>query len=141
MLPALEGDSLAVGMQPYLAARPFDAQVGRTTEEGVARLGHMHLHGRTVYVSLGTNDPGHSAAWMSRQVRRVLAMGPRLVVWGEIRVEGKSYDDTLNRGLKRVKSSRLRLVRAVRPGAGDGIHLTREGYRLRAARFRQATKG
>ena len=143
MLPTVvQGDSLAVGMRAALERQvpvaAYDAKIGRGTAEGVRLLAKRNLRHKIVLVSLGTNDLGRSAGWMERQVRAVARKHPRCVVWGEVRVEGTTADRRLNSGIRRV--SGVRLVRAVRPAGGDGIHLTVKGYALRAKRFADAAK-
>jgi lysophospholipase L1-like esterase len=145
MLPVIvNGDSLAVGMQAALEARlhpaAYNAHVGRTLAEGVAILRTRTLEGRIILISLGTNDLGRSAGYMASAVRTILKRKPACVVWGEIRVENQNGSATLNRGLRSVKDPRIRLVRAVRPDAGDGVHLTSASYERRAARFAQAAR-
>lgn len=144
MLPALvEGDSLAVGMRAALTRRvpvaAYDAKEGRSTEAGLARLLSRDLRHKIVVVSLGTNDLGRSSSWISAQARRVVRAKPRCVIWGEIRVEGTTLDNRLNDGLRGVRG--IRLVSAVRPDAGDGIHLSAAGYTVRAQRFARAARG
>lgn len=143
MLPAVvQGDSLAVGMRPALEQRinvaSYNAKGGRGTDEGLRLLLRRDLRHKIVIVSLGTNDLGRSAAWMEQRVRAVVRKHPRCVVWGEVRVEGTTADRRLNAGIRRVKG--VRFVRAVRPAGGDGIHLTPQGYVLRAKRFAAAAK-
>lgn len=128
----LAGDSLAVGMQPYLRPQIADIRVGRHTEDELRRLRRFDVRGKTILVSLGTNDLGHSAAWMAHEARRLLARGPRCVAWGEINVRGTTLDDRLNAGLRRT---RVHLVRAV-PTGPDGVHP--RSYAALARRFRTA---
>lgn len=137
MLPVLvEGDSLAVGMRPYLQARYYDAQVGRSAVEGVPRLLARNISGRIVFVSLGTNDFWRPTGWFRRQVRRVhRAVGSGCVVWGTTpnsrRLNGVLWD---------ARGIHFKVVRHVQPGP-DGIHPTFQGYKLLAARYKRAAGG
>lgn len=144
MIAIVEGDSLAVGMQASLMRRvyveSYDARINRTTAEGVARLRTKHLRNRTVFVSLGTNDLGRSAGYMANQVKAVLAMHPKCVVWGEVAANRRNGVSTINRGLRSIHSSRLVLVKPITPTGPDGVHLTPHQYRLRAARFAAAAQ-
>lgn len=131
----VQGDSLAVGMRPYIRAESYDARVGRRTDTGVMRLHAQHIAGKIVLISLGTNDLGRSARWMEHEARAVRALRPRCIVWGEINVRGTTLDDRLNVGLRAAK---VRLVRAVAPGP-DGVHP--RDYRVLARRFKAAAQG
>lgn len=129
---------MRASLEARIPVAAFNAKTGRGTAEGVRLLAKRDLRHKIVLVSLGTNDLGRSAAWMERQVRMVARKHPRCVVWGEVRVEGTTADRRLNAGIRRVKG--VRFVRAVSPAGGDGIHLTPQGYRLRAKRFAAAAK-
>ena len=73
------GDSLAVGMRPYLKRMitnrkvTFDVRHGRTTPEGLERLRDdlQFMAPQTIVVSLGTND-GSNAELFADRVRRLL---------------------------------------------------------------------
>src|SRR6478735_1058330 len=105
----LVGDSLNVGIEPYLAdALPgwgIDAhdRVGRSTVEGVAELERLRGRlGRVVVVSLGTNDADGSEPAFVRLVGRALEIvGPnRCLVWATIvraGVERTGFDEVLRR--------------------------------------------
>jgi hypothetical protein len=147
--PIVEGDSLAVQMRPFLApAHAYDAKPGRPLRTGVDRLlARDDLDGRTVLVSLGTADYlfGLSTpADMAHEARRLLRRAG-CVVWKRIRAERGPWGDTgdggaaLNAGLERVK--RLRLVDAVQPDAGDGLHFTPTAAAEQARRMERAARG
>jgi hypothetical protein len=105
------GDSLAVGMRPFLAPLlgdrvvAFDARTGRTTPQGMQVLRRLLTTAKpaTVVVSLGTND-GPDAARFADRIRRILgALPPRTcVVWPSIiRPPRKGTYDGLDRVLRR----------------------------------------
>jgi lysophospholipase L1-like esterase len=87
------GDSLAVGMRPFLVPMLGDREVawnarsGRTTPQGiqVLRATLAQITPATVVISLGTND-GPSPERFADRIRRVLlALPPRAcVVWPTI---------------------------------------------------------
>jgi GDSL-like Lipase/Acylhydrolase family len=114
------GDSLAVGMRPFLGSMlpdrevVWDARTGRTTPQGLARLRAdlPQVAPTTVVVSLGTNDgsdPGHFA---SRMRRLLFALPPTAcVVWPAIyRPPRKGPYEALNRVLRRQARSDPRFV-------------------------------
>lgn len=82
------GDSLGVGLSPYLAAwatthsLPFveDTKVGRFTKQQAV---DQVPPGALVFVSLGTNDATSSAgaAALSQFLANLQARGPRAIVW------------------------------------------------------------
>lgn len=90
----LEGDSLAVGaaapLKQQLTARGWkvavDAQVGRTTAQGLARLRGRDVLERTLVISLGTNDDPHQAGAFARRARAIVDLaGPRrCVLWLDV---------------------------------------------------------
>jgi lysophospholipase L1-like esterase len=144
------GDSLAVGMKPYLGELlgasevVWDARSGRTTPEGLvrlrARLGQVTP--QTVVISLGTNDGPDPARFASR-IRRALAAIPAgaCVVWTDInRPPRKGRYHGLNRVLERaaVQDPRMVLVhwdRAVlhkSVSLPDGLHPDAAGFELRS---------
>jgi lysophospholipase L1-like esterase len=144
------GDSLAVGMKPYLgdllgaSEVVWDARSGRTTPEGLvrlrARLGQVTP--QTVVISLGTNDGPDPARFASR-IRRALAAIPAgaCVVWTDInRPPRKGRYHGLNRVLERaaVQDPRMVLVhwdRAVLQKSvslPDGLHPDAAGFELRS---------
>lgn len=152
------GDSLAVGMRPYLSRfLPgwrviHDARSGRRLAEGMARFDAAPPpDGETVYAfSLFTNDrPGDILA-LEVAVRRSTSWGCAL--WATIArppVDRRSYEE-VNERLRRLAAAspeRLRLVEWAAPaerGPGwlkaDRIHGTPTGYRNRAALYAAAAK-
>lgn len=105
------GDSLAVGMQPFLGpmlgdrVAAFDARTGRTTPQGMQVLHRLlrTVTPATVVVSLGTND-GPDPARFADRIHRILdALPPRAcVVWPSIiRPSRKGPYDGLDRILRR----------------------------------------
>jgi hypothetical protein len=87
------GDSLAVGMRPFLIpllgdrAVAWNARTGRTTPQGMQELRAMlpTVTPATVVISLGTND-GPDPARFANRIRRILRMLPpqACVVWPSI---------------------------------------------------------
>lgn len=154
----LVGDSLNVGIEPYLAkALPgwkvvANDRVGRSTPEGVAeveaRRPALSTH---VVVSLGTNDPPGAAEAFRSDVERLLELaGPnRCVVWATIWRDG-SPDDAFNAVLRDAAAANQR-VRVVEWAsmvdehpewlAPDGLHGNETGYRERAREVADAAKG
>jgi lysophospholipase L1-like esterase len=144
----LVGDSLNVGVEPYLPDRlagwsiDADDEVGRTTEAGLAALeGLGAALAPVVVVSLGTNDPQADVEGFRDRLRRALALtGPdRCVVWPTIWRGGAN--DAFNEVLAQEAeaSSGLHVVDWVglverRPElmGADGVHPTEEGYAARA---------
>jgi lysophospholipase L1-like esterase len=144
------GDSLAVGMKPYLGQLlgssevVWDARSGRTTPEGL-----VHLRARlrqvmpqTVVISLGTNDGPDPARFASR-IQRALAAIPAgaCVVWTDInRPPRKGRYHGLNRVLEQAASRDPRMVlvhwdRAVLHHAvslPDGLHPDAAGFEYRS---------
>lgn len=154
----LIGDSLNVGVEPYLAdALPrwklvVNDRVGRSTPEGVSELeaGRPVLSSHVV-VSLGTNDPqGASAAFRVDVARLLELVGPsRCVIWATIWRGGAPSDD-FNAALREgaAANGRVRLVewatmvRAHRDWlAPDGLHGSEAGYRARARAIAEAVEG
>lgn len=105
------GDSLAVGMRPFLGPMLgdreviWDARTGRTTPQGLARLRAdlPQVTPTTVVVSLGTNDGSDPGRFASRMRRLLFALPPTAcVVWPAIyRPPRKGPYDALNRVLRR----------------------------------------
>jgi lysophospholipase L1-like esterase len=144
------GDSLAVGMEPYLGAMlisgavVWDARSGRTTPQGLVRLRARLREDppQAVVISLGTNDGPDPRRFASR-VRRVLQAIPAstCVVWPDInRPPRKGRYDALNRVLDQAAADDPRLVlvrwdRAVlrgRVALPDGLHPEAAGFRYRS---------
>ena len=153
----LIGDSLNVGMEPYLdAALPrwrvvANDQVGRTTPEGIAELeaGRPALSSYVV-VSLCTNDPPDGVVAFRANVARVLELtGPdRCVIWATVwrdRRPSVDYNDVLREAAEANK--RLRLVAWAemvdkQPAllGRDGLHGNEAGYRKRAEAVAEAMR-
>ena len=148
----VNGDSLAVGTQPYLPRELGRWKVTQSTavsRHAFEGAGVLRAYGRglprVIHVSLGTNDDPRSASGFRSAIRSVMAVaGPRrCVVWANIvrpPVAGASYAG-YNRALARESRPRknLRVVnwaRKVRDNsywlAGDGVHVSAEGYRAPA---------
>jgi hypothetical protein len=145
----LVGDSLNVGVEPYLGEElpgwRIDAhdRVGRPTQEGIDVL--RSLGGGlapVVVVSLGTNDADGSEPAFRRMVSQAVAIvGPRrCLVWATVVRDGAARTG-FNRVLEDARSEHpnVRLVdwaalvgddRALL--AGDLVHGTPEGYARRA---------
>ncbi len=146
---ALVGDSLNVGVEPYLeAALPgFEViandQVGRRTPEGIEEIeqGRARL-APYVVVSLGTNDPPTAVDAFRHDVARLTALvgSGRCLVWATIWRDG-APDDAFN-GVLRDAAAANRRLRLVEWGAmvqdhsdwlaPDGLHGSDAGYRARA---------
>jgi lysophospholipase L1-like esterase len=144
------GDSLAVGMRPYLGTMlgssevVWDARSGRTTPEGLVRLG-ARLHEvtpRTVVISLGTND-GPDPQRFAERIQRALDAIPvsACVVWVDInRPPRKGRYQGLNRVLEQAATDDPRMVlvhwdRAVlhrSVSLPDGLHPDAPGFRYRS---------
>jgi lysophospholipase L1-like esterase len=148
----VNGDSLAVGTQPYFpGALPgwsirTSASISRHAFEGA---GVLRAQGsslaRVVFVSLGTNDDPRNVGSFRSSVRSIMSVaGPeRCVVWSTIvrpAVAGASYAG-YNRVLKaeaaarpnlRVFRWRALLSRHPEWLGPDGVHVTGVGYKVRA---------
>jgi lysophospholipase L1-like esterase len=150
------GDSLAVGLEPYLgplvAPRTvvWDTVAGGTTPEGLVRL-RAALRSVTpsaVLISLGTND-GPSPARFRDRIHRALRAVPAAacVVWADIhRAARKGPFRRLNGVLVQAARRDPRLIvvrwsRAVVRGQvvlPDGIHPDSAGFEYRSRLFAQA---
>lgn len=149
---ALLGDSLNVGLEPYLAeeldgwALDSENREGRRTQEGLAELDSLDQPLPPVLVvSLGTNDFDGDPEVFGRQVERLLdRIGPdRCVVWSTLWLSGgplAAHNDVL----REIARSRPALVLddwaalvASRPEllAFDGVHGSPAGYAERAERI------
>ncbi len=154
---ALVGDSLNVGVEPYLAhALPgfgviADDRVGWRTREGIAEIeqGRARLAPHVV-VSLGTNDPPGAVAAFRHDVARVTALvGPgRCLVWATIWRDG-GPDGGFNAVLREAAAAnrRMRLVEWAEMVqehsdwlASDGLHGNETGYRERARAIAAAVR-
>jgi hypothetical protein len=144
------GDSLAVGLRPFLGDMVggrqvvWDARTGRTTPQGMARLRAdlLQVAPATVVVSLGTNDGSDPNRFASRMQRLLLALPPTAcVVWPAIyRPPRKGPYEALNRVLRRQMQRDPRLVVprwdvVVLRGEvrlPDGLHPDQFGFRHRS---------
>jgi lysophospholipase L1-like esterase len=150
------GDSLAVGLEPYLGplvaprALAWDVSAGRTTPEGILRLRAdlRTLSPRAVLISLGTNDGPHADRFRDR-IRRALRAIPRgaCVVWADLdRPPRKGPYRSMNAVLAREarRDARLHVLhwhRAVASGRvhlRDGIHPDTAGFDYRSRQFARA---
>jgi len=144
------GDSLAVGMRPYLDGQlgssevVWDARSGRTTPEGL-----VHLRARlrevtpqTVVISLGTND-GTDPHRFAGRIQRALEAIPAgaCIVWTDInRPPRKGRYRGLNRVLEQAAAHDPRMVlvhwdRAVLHGSvslPDSLHPDAAGFKYRS---------
>jgi hypothetical protein len=153
----LVGDSLNVGIEPYLDDElpgwAIDAhdRVGRATDEGVEVLRERRgALAPVVVVSLGTNDPEGSEdrfAELVEEATRLVGPG-RCLVWATITRDATprtGFNDVLEEA--RSAHSAVRLVEwasLVDEDAGllaaDGVHGTPDGYALRAAETARAVR-
>jgi hypothetical protein len=150
----VNGDSLAVGTQPYFpGALPgwsvrTSASISRHAFEGPGVLRSAGSLPRYLAMSLGTNDDPRQASVFRSAIRETMAIaGPRrCVVWATVvrpAVAGATYAG-YNRVLRAQARKRpnldvvhwRRLVRSHPEWlAGDGAHVNAEGYRARARAF------
>jgi lysophospholipase L1-like esterase len=144
----LVGDSLNVGIEPYLAdelhGRPIDAHdlVGRRTREGIEELRRLGADlAPVVVVSLGTNDADGSEAEFRELVAEGIALaGPdRCVVWATILRDGtpragfnRVLEDAAARGELRLVDWAGMATEDPSLLAADRVHGTPEGYARRA---------
>ncbi len=144
------GDSLAVGMQPFLGEMIADREVtfavrhGRTTPQGLLTLRQelQRFAPQTIVVSLGTNDGSDARVFAGRVRRTLLEVPPAVcVVWPAItRPPRKGAYKALNRVLRDAarRDPRLTIInwdRMVEKGTvalRDGVHPDADGYRFRA---------
>lgn len=152
------GDSLAVGMRPFLGDLmgsdevTWDAVSGRTTPDGLralrGRLREARPH--TIVISLGTND-GSDPARFTDRLRRVLSAAPAeaCVVWAAVfRPPRKGAFRALNLALRAEARHDRRLVvvdwdRAVDRGRAllpDGLHPGPEGFLYRSRMMATAAR-
>jgi hypothetical protein len=144
------GDSLAVGMRPFLSQMitdrevTFDVRAGWTTPQGMEalRLDLEQFAPQTFVISLGTNDGSDPGVFADR-VRRTLRQMPpyACVIWPSIiRPKRKGDYEGLNRVLRAEARRDRRLTvlnwdRMVAKGTvalRDGVHPDEDGYRFRA---------
>jgi lysophospholipase L1-like esterase len=156
----VDGDSLAVGMLPFLpAALPgwqisSSAETGRHTAFGVAKLRERaDALPRFVVISLGTNDDSRDTEGFRGGVSEALSIAgdKRCVVW--LNVARPPFAGTSYAGIngvldeEAVAHSNLVVIDwatsvHAHPGwlAPDGVHLTAEGYRARALETARAIR-
>ena len=144
----LVGDSLNVGIEPYLGdALPgwrLDThdRVGRATQEGIDELRSLGGLAPVVVVSLGTNDADGSEPEFRKLVNEAVAIvGPRrCLVWATVVRDGAPRTG-FNQALADARSAHgnVRLVEWAAMVdddgellAGDLVHGTPEGYARRA---------
>jgi hypothetical protein len=144
------GDSLAVGMKPFLREMipdrkvTVDARAGRTTPQGMEalRLDLQYTAPQTVVISLGTNDGSDAKLFGDRVRRMLLDIDPdTCIVWPAIiRPPRKGDYRGLNKVLRREarRDRRMTIIpwdRMVSKGTvslRDGVHPNSDGYRYRA---------
>ena len=154
------GDSLSVGTDPYLRERLPDYRIERLYDVGlhaydaaaiVARAGPKLP--RVLVVSAGTNDDPRIVSTFARSVSTVVrtAGRDRCIVWPTISrppAAGTTYGG-LNRALARATAHHENLVlvywarmvgRHPRWLSRDGVHVSADGYRARAAAIAAAVK-
>lgn len=141
------GDSLTVGSKRSIQSNlkrqtssvQVNAQVGRFTHAGIPILRSSQAKRANVWVvALGTND-GPNAGTAKRNVRKVMKLaGKRQVVWLTLVRPGKY--ERVNAALKQLDSRYQNLTVAdwanvvkqnKRLLAGDRVHLTAHGYKIR----------
>ena len=144
----LVGDSLNVGIEPYLGdaldgrrVDPHDL-VGRATAEGVDVLADLGPRlAPVVVVSLGTNDADGTEEEFRALVDRAVALvgAGRCLVWATIVRDGSrtGFNEILAETASEHPNVRLvdwASIVADDPGllASDAVHGTAEGYRRRA---------
>ena len=152
------GDSLSVGTDPYLRPhlRAYRIQrhydVGLHAYDAATLVAGMERSLPSVLVvSAGTNDDPRIVSTFERAIATILAAAgrARCVVWPTIArppAVGKSYDG-LNRALIRAAERHRNLVLVgwawrvrLHPRwlAADGVHVSADGYRARAAAIADA---
>lgn len=154
---ALVGDSLNLGLEPYLRhdlrGWPMiaDDVVGRQTREGIGALAAAGARlAPTVVISLGTNDPPDDAAGFARHVGEVVRLaGPgRCIVWSTIWRDGAPLEP-FNRILREQAQANRRFqvvewasMVQEHPDwlAPDGLHGSETGYLKRASAVAAAVR-
>ena len=152
------GDSLAVGLRPFLGGMladrtlSWDAKSGRTTPQGLAalRAALRHETPQAVVVSLGTNDGWDPRRFADRLTRVLAAIPPQsCVVWPALfRPARKGPYLALNAVLRARARQDPRLVvlnwdRWVTSGRvhlPDGLHPDDAGYQYRSAKIAAAVQ-
>jgi len=128
------GDSLAVGIAPYVHERVVDAAVGRASRAGLrAILGRRNA---VLLVSLGANDADRDPRFV-RRVRAAL-VGRRCVAW--LAPSQRPHLRSVLRSAARA-DARLRIVSMRGVRLSDGVHPDPSGYRVLAGRMTSACQG
>jgi len=156
----VNGDSLAVGTQPYIPGflRGWSVQqsasISRHAPEGPAILrSYGRALPRVIVMSLGTNDDPNAVSTFRQAIRDTLSIAGerRCVVWVNIvrpPVGGTTYAG-YNKALADESKPRenLRVVNWARIASqhpewfgGDGVHPDATGYRERARVIARAVK-
>jgi lysophospholipase L1-like esterase len=154
------GDSLSVGTDPYLRKRLRGYRIERLYDVGLHAYDAATVVDRSrvslpsvLVISAGTNDDPRGVSTFARAISAILraAGDDRCVVWPTIRrpsAVGASYDG-FNRALGRAASRHPQLVLVDWVGmvrrhpawlSRDGVHVSVEGYRARAAAIAAAVK-
>jgi lysophospholipase L1-like esterase len=144
----LVGDSLNVGMEPYLREAlegwtiAADDVVGRATAAGLEALAGRLLPSGAVVISLGTNDPPGDVETFRHGVGRAIALAGRdsCVVWATIWRDGaanEAFNEVLREAAREQSNFRVLDWAAMleeHPAwlGADGTHASPEGYRARA---------
>jgi lysophospholipase L1-like esterase len=151
------GDSLAVGLKPFLAddlGEPvaWDAKSGRTSPQGLfaLRAALRQVQPTTVVLSLGTNDGSNPLRFAERMHKALSAIpSGACVVWATLyRPARKGPFPQLNRVLRAEAAvdARLTLVNwdwVVARGAvtlPDGLHPDSAGFHLRSRLIADAVR-
>jgi hypothetical protein len=143
----LVGDSLNVGIEPYLRDAfgyweiATDDAVGRSTADGIAALERLRGTPGPVVVSLGTNDDPSDAGSFHARVEELLRLVPgRCVIWATLWRDG-APENRLNEVLHEIARSRPNVhlldwaaMLEAHPEwrARDETHGSPDGYRARA---------
>jgi hypothetical protein len=156
----VNGDSLAVGTAPYIPRElrrwrvTQSTAISRHAPEGASVL-RAYGRGlpRVIHVSLGTNDDPRNLSGFRAAIRAVMAAaGPRrCVVWANIvrPAVGGGNSTGGKKGVARESRPRenLRVVnwaRMVRRNphwlAGDGVHVSADGYQERARNIARSVR-
>ena len=139
------GDSLTVGMAPYLPALlpgrsvEIDGKTGRTATEGLDILATRKAPlPPTVVMALGTNDIESPEEFTAVVNESMALLGPRRVIWVNI-ASPRSQPFNVDLDAARTHYPNLEIidwasVMAAHPEdlVADQIHNTDAGYRLRA---------
>jgi hypothetical protein len=154
----VNGDSLAVGTEPYLpGALPgwrieTSASISRHASEGAPLLSAQGSLPEYIAMSLGTNDdPSMTDAFRSAIDQTMEVAGERCVVWVNIyrpAVAGTSYDgynsvlaeESQQRPNLRVVDWHALVSQHPEWLGPDGVHVNATGYQARARALAQALR-